>query len=65
MKPNLYKVPLIITVDVAGLIQHPTIEVSVLAYDEEEASLVAMENTKVQSPSYTGGQVKLIRNFNN
>lgn len=39
MKPNLYRVPLTITVDAAGFIQHPTIEVSVLAYNEEEGSL--------------------------
>lgn len=64
MKPNLYKVPLTITVDAAGFVQHPTIEVSVLAYDEEEAVSKAVENTKVQSPSYTGGHIKLIRDFN-
>lgn len=56
MKPNLYKVPLTITVD--------TVEVSVLAYDEEEAVSIAVNNTRIYS-SYTGGHVKLIKNFNN
>lgn len=63
MKPNLYKVPLTITVDAAGFVQHPTIEVSVLAYNEEEAVSQAVNDTRIYS-SYTGGHIKLIKDFN-
>lgn len=43
MKPNLYKVPLTITVDAAGIVQYPTVEVSILAYDEGRSCIYGCE----------------------